>query len=240
MCGMRDTGGSSQRRDDERAGWRYHSRMRTLAGLGAAVLLLSLAAPGELSAQGSRTAVGAYVGYSRTDLAGADAREVEARQGALTGVYLHFPLSPIVAIRPELTFALKGGRTTTAEGAVFDTELAYLEFPVLVKVAFPTGRFRPVLFGGPAPALRIGCDFLLFTPQGQGDPVLEERVTCGRDEVAIVRQLDLGLVVGGGIEGLWPSAALSLEARVTSGIRSVFDGVEVRNRAFGVVLGLTF
>jgi hypothetical protein len=97
-----------------------------------------------------------------------------------------------------------------------------------------------VLFGGPAPALRIGCDFLLFTPQGPGEPVLEERVTCGRDDVAIVRELDFGLVLGGGIEGLWPSAALSLEARVTSGIRSVFDGVEVRNRALGILLGLTF
>jgi hypothetical protein len=214
--------------------------MRTPVGLGAAVLMLSLGVAGQLTAQGSRTAVGAYVGYSRTDLKGADAQDAEARQGALTGVYLHFPLSRVFAIRPELTFALKGGSTSTDDGSVFDIELAYLEFPVLAQFAVPTGRFRPVLFAGPAPALRIGCDFLLFTPQGPGDPVLQNRVTCGRDEVAVVRTLDLGFVVGGGIAGVWPLAALSLEARVTSGIRSVFDDVEVRNRAFGVVLGLTF
>jgi hypothetical protein len=214
--------------------------MRTLAGLGAAVLMLSLAAPGELTGQGSRTAVGAYVGYSRTDLGGADAQEIEARQGALTGVYLHFPLSRVVAIRPELTFALKGGSTTLGDGSVIDVELAYLEFPVLAKFSLPSGRFRPVLFAGPAPALRIGCDFLLFTPQGPGEPVLEDRITCGRDEVANVRTLDLGLVLGGGIAGVWPLAALSLEARVTAGLRSVFDDVEVRNRALGIVLGLTF
>ena len=52
--------------------------------------------------------------------------------------------------------------------------------------------------------------------------------------------MDLGFVVGGGIEGLWPSAALSLEARVNSGVLSVLEDVEIRNRAFAVVLGLTF
>ena len=52
--------------------------------------------------------------------------------------------------------------------------------------------------------------------------------------------MDLGFVVGGGIEGLWPSAALSIEARISNGVRSVFEDVEVRNRAFAVVLGLTF
>ena len=214
--------------------------MRFLAGLGAALMLLSLGSPGDLLGQGSRTAVGAYVGYSRTDLVGADAEEIEARQGALTGVYLHIPLSRTVTLRPELSFALKGGRTETEDGSVIDIELAYLEFPVLAKVAAPIGRFRPVFFAGPAPALRIGCDFLLFLPEQPGQPELEQRVTCGEDDVTSVRVMDLGFVVGGGIEGLWPSAALSLEARVSSGVRSVFEDVEIRNRAFAVVLGLTF
>lgn len=214
--------------------------MRIGGALGAAVLVLSLGVPGELAGQGSRTAVGAYVGYSRTDLGGADAQEVQARQGALTGVYLHLPLSRNVSIRPELTFALKGGRTETADGVILDIQLAYLEFPVLGKAAVPLGRFRPVFFAGPAPALRIGCDFLLFIPQTPGQPALDERVTCGEAEIVVLRQMDLGLVAGAGIEGLWPSAALSLEARLTSGLRSVFDDFEISNRAFALLLGLTF
>lgn len=200
-------------------------------------MLLSLGTPGGLLGQGSRTAVGAYVGYSRTDLVGSDAAQSEARQGALTGVYLHVPLSRTVTLRPELSFALKGGRTETEDGSVIDTELAYLELPILAKVAAPIGRFRPVFFAGPAPALRIGCDFLLFLP---GQPELEQAQTCGEDDVTSVRVMDLGFVVGGGIEGLWPSAALSLEARVNSGVLSVLEDVEIRNRAFAVALGLTF
>ena len=55
-----------------------------------------------------------------------------------------------------------------------------------------------------------------------------------------VRDLDLGLVGGAGIEIRWGQSALALEARYTSGLRSILDGAEVRNRAFGVVFVLTF
>lgn len=211
--------------------------MRRRLPLGGLLLALALGPVRGADAQGTRPAVGAQVGYSRTDLGGANAAEIRARQGALTGVFVHVPLSRVVGIRPELTFALKGGRTETEEGLVIDIELAYLEFPFLAKVTAPTGRFRPVFFGGPAPALQIGCDFEFALP-AQPEQVL--RVTCGQDEITVVRKLDFGVVAGAGIEGLWPAAALSLEARYTAGLRSVFDDVEIRNRALSVLLGLTF
>lgn len=207
------------------------------AVLATAVVMLSLWPPAPAAGQGSRAAVGAQVGYSRTDLGGANAQEITAREGALTGVYLYAPLSRIFAVRPELLFALKGGRTETVEGVVIDIELAYLEFPVLARVTVPGRRFRPVFFGGPAPALQIGCDFQ-FTSPAQPDSAL--RVTCGQDDITIIRKLDLGLVAGVGIEGLWPQAAMSLEARYTGGLRSVFEDVEIRNRAYGILLGITF
>lgn len=206
-------------------------RSAALPGLAAVVLCTAAAA-----AQGSRPAVGAQVGYSRTDLFGANAEEITARQGALTGIFLHVPLARMVSLRPELTFALKGGRTETEDGGLIDIELAYLELPVLGRVTLPTGRFRPVFFGGPAPAIQIGCDFRFALP-GQPEPL---RVTCGQDEVTIIRRLDFGFVAGVGVEGLWPAAALSLEGRYTAGLRSVFDDVEIRNRAYSVLLGITF
>jgi hypothetical protein len=54
------------------------------------------------------------------------------------------------------------------------------------------------------------------------------------------RGFDVGMVVGGGLEVRWPQSALALEARYTAGLRSVLDGADVRNRAFGVALALTF
>jgi hypothetical protein len=210
--------------------------MRSHARLGTALWLLAAPA-GVAAAQGPRSTVGAELGYSRSDLRGADATGIEARQGALTGVYLEAPLVGRLSLRPELLFALKGGRATTdVEGggtALLDIELAYIEMPILFKVTPIRRRIRPVLFAGPAPALQIGCDFQVTLP---GQPVSP---TCTEAGFA-VRELDLGLVAGAGLEIRWPQSALALEARYTSGLRSILDGAEVRNRAFGVVFALTF
>ncbi|HKT60582.1 MAG TPA: porin family protein [Gemmatimonadales bacterium] len=185
-----------------------------------------------------RPAVGAEVGYSRSDLGGANAQRVESRQGALTGVYLQVPLKPPVFLRTEVLFALKGGRTQAVvdSGAPRDLDigLAYIEVPVLFRLAATRGRFRPVVFGGPAPSLQIGCDLQVI------DPNTPIRATCAASDVPPFRQFDIGLVGGGGVEIRWPQSALALEARYTAGLRSVLPGITARNRAFGVVLALTF
>jgi hypothetical protein len=193
------------------------------------------APPGRSS---TRPAVGAEVGYSRSDLGGADAQRVQSRQGALTGVYLQTPLKLPVFLRTEILFALKGGRTQapvdTGGSRELDVGLAYIEMPVLVRVGVMRGRFRPMVFGGPAPSLQIGCDLQVIDPNA---PV---RATCDATDVPNFRQFDIGVVMGGGLEIRWPQSALALEARYTAGLRSVLDGVDVKNRAFGVVLALTF
>jgi len=53
-----------------------------------------------------------------------------------------------------------------------DIGLAYLELPLLLRAGPRRGRFRPVLFGGPAPSLQIGCDVQI------ADPNTPVRATC--------------------------------------------------------------
>jgi hypothetical protein len=208
------------------------------------VLLLLTFLPLALSAQeaprrrGPRPAVGGEVGYSRSDLAGGDAERVRSRQGALTGVYMQVPLAGPLSIRPEILFALKGGRVQTAvEGGgsiELDIGLAYLELPVLLRAGPRRGRFRPVVFGGPAPALQIGCDVQI------ADPSTPASATCDETELPAFRGFDVGIVAGAGFEVRWPQSALALEGRYTTGLRSVLNDVDVRNRQFGIVLSLTF
>jgi hypothetical protein len=202
------------------------------------VLPVALAAQAPAPPRGPRPAVGAQVGYSSSDLGGPDAQRVRSRGGALTGVYLQAPLGGALALRPEVLFALKGGRTQASVAgsgsAELDIGLAYIEVPVLLRVGVPHGRFRPMIFGGPAPALQIGCDLQVV------DPTTPVRASCDETNLPPFRQFDLGIVVGGGLEVRWPQSALSLEARYTSGLRSVLNDVDVRNRAMGVVLALTF
>jgi outer membrane protein with beta-barrel domain len=184
----------------------------------------------------TRPAVGVQVGYSRSDIAlGGGGNLLNSRQGAISGVYLQFPLSEIFAIRPELLFSLKGGSTVATVGSEgeqnIDIELAYIELPVLFRVSFPTGSVRPVLFGGPAMAIQVGCDFSF------SDSV---RSTCGQDNLSIVRGWDFGLVGGGGVEKRLRRAIIALEARYTAGMRSIVEGVDLKNRAFGLVFAVTF
>jgi len=207
-------------------------------------MLFLLALPAALPAQeraprrGPRPSVGGEVGYSRSDLGGRDAQRVQSRQGALTGVYMQLPLTGPLSIRPEILFALKGGRVQAdveGGGTVgLDIGLAYLELPVLLRAGPRRGRFRPVVFGGPAPSLQIGCDVQI------ADPNTPVRATCQETDLPAFRQFDVGLVAGGGLEMRWPQSALALEARYTTGLRSVLNDVDVRNRSFGIVLSLTF
>jgi hypothetical protein len=186
----------------------------------------------------AQAAVGAHVGYLRSNLVGADAAELRSRQGALTGVFVKLPVGRALSVRPELVFAQKGGRTeaTLEDGssATIDIELAYFEFPVLARLTLPSGRLRPVLFAGTAPAIRIGCDLQLETNEG---PIL---ASCDEAEFTAIRNWDLGIVVGAGVEMIWVEAALALEARYTRGMSSIIDGFEVHNRAYSLVLTLTF
>ena len=158
-----------------------------------ALLPAGLAAQAQAAGQrGPRPAVGAEVGYSRSDLGGPDAQRVRSRQGALTGVFLVAPLAGPLSLRPEILFALKGGRAQSSVvggGTVeLDIELAYIEMPVLMKVGAPRGRFRPMVFGGPAPALQIGCDLQVV------DPATPARAACDQTGLPPFRQFDVGLV----------------------------------------------
>jgi hypothetical protein len=201
------------------------------------VLLLAAAFGADLQAQRLRPSAGAQVGYSRSDIGGADAEQVRSRQGALSGVFLHFPVTSAFAVRPELLFSLKGGRTLAQiEGggtATLDIELAYLELPVVVHAAPIGGRYRPVLFAGPAPSLQIGCDLQVVL---EPEPL---RVTCNEAEISF-RGWDIGMVAGAGFEAHLTRSTLALEARYTAGLRSILQGASVTNRTFALLLALTF
>jgi hypothetical protein len=205
-----------------------------------AVAICLMAVARDAGAQ-ERAAVGAQVGYSRADLTGAASDLVRSRQGAITGVYLHLPVSSVVSVRPEVIFSLKGGRilaliTGTSTLADIDIELAYLELPVLARLILPGGRFRPVVFGGPSAGIRIGCDFLIVFPADS-----TRRETCGQDPVSQLRAWDFGWIAGAAIEMHLPRTTLALQGRYSRGFRSVLEGnVELKNRGMAVLFGLTF
>jgi hypothetical protein len=208
------------------------------ATLGIAICLMAMAR--DAAAQES-AAVGAQVGYSRADLTGENSDLVESRQGAITGVYLHLPMSRMLSVRPEVLFSLKGGRTValisgTSTLVDIDIELAYLELPVLARLTLPRGRVRPAIFGGPSAGVQIGCDVLFLFADSTS------RLTCGQDvRVRQVREWDFGWIAGAAVEMHLPRTTLALQGRYSAGFRSVLEGaVDLRNRGLAVLFGLTF
>jgi hypothetical protein len=73
--------------------------MGRAASLGIAICLV--VAGRDAGAQ-ERKGVGAQVGYSRADLSGQSSDLARSRQGAITGVYLHFPVNQVASVRPHL------------------------------------------------------------------------------------------------------------------------------------------
>ena len=87
------------------------------------------------------------------------------------------PLAGPVSLRPEILFALKGGRAQAVGGGRRARRSSTSSWPTsrcrcCCELGVRRGRFRPMVFGGPAPALQIGCDLQVV------DPTTPVRATC--------------------------------------------------------------
>ncbi len=206
-----------------------------------------LAAAGPLAAQSPHPLPGVMIGYSRADLRGGTGAPAGRRDGTLAGVFVRARLSRVLSVQPELLFARKGGRftvgaDTTGDGVpditgVADLELAYIEVPVLLRlnVLRHRGAISPAVFGGVAPAFRIGCA-VGATTSTAGITLPD----CQSNNVFGLRGVDLGLVVGGGMQIQYARSIVCLEARFTTGLRGIgHDRNSVKNRALGILFGVT-
>ena len=171
-----------------------------------------------------------------------EGRDGTPRLGFTGGVFAEIPLSPTVALRPEVLFSQKGeafSRTVSVNGGSFESEidvqLSYVEVPVLVRVAVPVGRGLGVaLLAGPAVALEVG-ESVRSESRSDGEPRPGGGAVLDAD---VFRSADVGLVVGAEV-GAGPFA---VGLRLTEGLLDVSDpgsgelnqGIEFRNRAVSV------
>jgi hypothetical protein len=211
----------------------------TRRGRGRAVLvwLLYLAVPPAGWAQRARSEVGFQLGYSNAGFTGQTDQLSESREGTLFGLFWDRDLAGPVSGQVELLFVKKGGGLS---GQVQDipvrisVQLVYVELPVLARISVPTGRrWRPTVFGGASLALTIGCDFQAEVP-GQ---VVQQR--CDEAGGVALAGTDFGLIAGGGLEYQWRASAVRFEFRQEFGLKRVTTS-DVRNRAWALLLGLTF
>jgi hypothetical protein len=196
---------------------------------GAAVLLFS--GPVRAGVAG----FGVKVGLSYANIHGHDVYEQRSRMGFGAGAFLTFGLGSLLAVQPEVLFVTKGSKYVNGSGpdAYRETlSLDYIEVPVLMKFFLPVaGSFRFHLFAGPSLAFK-----------------LRARVKAtfgGETEVETldnVRNMDLGLAAGVGLEHPLGRGKLSLDVRYTAGMSSLTKGTgdDIKNGVLGLFAGYSF
>jgi Outer membrane protein beta-barrel domain len=204
------------------------------------VALLLLVETSPLAAQ-SAASVGVELGYRRADFYGSGVGGTRPRSGAVAGAYFRIPLTSWLAVQPGLLIASKGGASTVTTGTPpvplrFELDLVYLDVPVLLRARIPAVAGPAlVLIAGGGPGVRIGCNVDLTRP---GSPLVRTR--CDQATGATFRTWDVALEGGVGLGIPIERNELSLEARLSRGLRSVSGLAGLKNRGLSLLLSVPF
>lgn len=216
---------------------------------GFTLLLLLFAVP--VSAQvwsGVGVRAGGTAALLRGDGVGLTDDTTDRSLGVSIGVYKSFPMGNGFAVTPEVMYTQKGGELSldevvteaaTSSSADLTFHVDYLEVPVTVSYAVPTGgRLVPMLYAGPYVSLstRRNVDFDL------------EDVSVSIDGDALFKRVDYGAVFGADLGLRMKTRLATIGVRYDLGIADIAkdgasgDDVEVlapdvRNDEWSVLVG---
>ena len=143
---------------------------------------------------GAQSHVGLVAGYStvRTVAEQGDAGPLRPpRHGFVPGLSGTIALSGRVGLTSEVLYVQKGFTRTN----VFDLDIRYLEFPLLLSARYPVGAAQLVVLGGGTFALRVHCT--ATSGALSSTPDVNDCVDTDRGE--IVPPTDLSLTAGFGL-----------------------------------------
>lgn len=215
-----------------------------------AALLLSFCAPAsaiEWVRLGPRGGIylskvsGAYT-YTNSDITVDDGWT--SKQGAGLGVFFNIGLNKYLSIQPEFSFALKGTKDEFAVAfedvsgvGEYDFRLDYWEFPLLLKVTFPTGLFfAPFVTAGPYVGFNSKADRgTYFTPTGG------IRNGAKMDVAEEIAGYDYGVAIGGGIDfSVGKRIMMFAEARYQLGLANIREETDdLKNRSLSFTAGFS-
>ena len=186
-------------------------------------------APGLAAAQDVAVGVRGGVVWSTLATGGFDDElEPDAGTGGTIGGFVEAGSARMVSFRPEVLvtwrrFTLSDGETDRDSGATA------IDVPLLLCLRTASAaRAKGVLFVGPQ------LSFLTSVWQEVGG------VRADIDEA--IKDVDAGLTFGGGVEAPAGRGAFLLDARLTIGLKNLWEqeGPTVKSRGFGVMIGYRF
>ncbi len=190
---------------------------------------------------GQEVVVGLKGGINVADLSIEDdgtSVESDTRSGFVGGVFAQFGLGEVFAIRPEALFSRKGTKSQD-EGLLFQADLDYIEFPVLLVARVPTGGMvRPYAAAGPVISLEANCDLVT---EGFNGPIAQDCETFNPEDPLLTKSADFGVAFGGGVEIGFERLLFLLDGRYTLGLTDINDTASApesfKNRAWSFTAG---
>ena len=148
------------------------------------------------------------------------------KSGAVAGAFLNFDLV-FLNLQVDALYAQKG-YTTELLGEKADITLNYFSIPAVAKFVLFPAVVKPYLAGG------IECSYLLDIESGDTGLKKED-----------FNSSDFGIVVAAGVDFGLQVLDLNLDLRYIYGLNNVakiegLDGVEIKNQAVEITLGLEF
>jgi hypothetical protein len=114
-----------------------------------------------------------------------DDADLSPRLGLNAGVFAEFPITPTVALRPELLYSMRGA-TAEEDGFTGTFAIDYLEIPLLAHLRFPAGAGLNIgVLAGPALGVKLSEGIRLSSSDGG--------ISIDTDEF---KPMDFGIVVG--------------------------------------------
>ena len=175
------------------------------------------------------TAKGFKAGLNMANVTGDDAEgDLSSKMGFAVGVFFTYNFSPTFALQPEVLYTMKGV-TETALGIDIDIKLDYIEIPVLFKFTFGQGTTKPCFFAGPAMAFLMSAK---MEAMGESLDIKDQ-----------TKSMDLGIVVGGGVDFAMGNGTMTFDGRYTMGMSSIDDtdyDEDIKNTNISFMLGYGF
>ncbi|HEY4303756.1 MAG TPA: porin family protein [Gemmatimonadaceae bacterium] len=188
-----------------------------------ALVLCATAAHAQSAATPARFEVMAGANFATLS----ESEGADMRTGLVAGIGMIKPISAGWAFQPELTYSMKGAKTSES-GVTGTVKLSYLEVPLLLRYEVEGGEVRPFFHAGPALALKLSCD----VEASSGSATASE--SCS-DAGADAKSFDIGLMFGGGLAFKQMNHTFSVGVRYNLGLVDIADNSTSKNRVLSVV-----
>jgi|GEM_PF-303309 len=150
-------------------------------------------------------------------------QDTKSNGGLILGGFFLHKFNNFFSIQPEVLFSMKGYQSRENDFAV---DLNYLEIPLLAKISIPThSNFQPSFWIGPAYGIKLGghAEF-----DGGEYPI----------EYLSFKSTEWGLALGFG--GNIGNSPFTFSIMSTSGLTSIRENSDTKNRVFSLMFGVTF